>query len=251
VQFRETFDLEFDIRELLGDPSSTQTRCGYLNDGVTNARSPDNWDVVVTVSERVAVAGQQAAGTPLNRDLLVNTSCENPTSGSGTRWSLYAYGLMQTACTSGNTIVSGSYQCRTSFVDLASKLFNDLESARVRTACANVDNNPGGLAPLSASTCSTLASNWLNARDKLDKCLEATQQPKNSSLSQNCQAFNSQFTQYRGVLDAAAVNGAVVNGMQTGDVANRLGELKARVKVFLHIYNDQLLPSVPAGGFLP
>ena len=51
------------------------------------------------------------------------------------------------------------------------------------------------------------------------------------------------------MLDAAVVNGVVVNDVQTGDVANRLGELKSRVQVFLHIYNDQMLPSVPPGGF--
>jgi hypothetical protein len=183
--------------------------------------------------------------------MLVNTGCENPTSGSGTRWSLYGYGLMQTACVAGGVPDPTTYQCRTSFVDLTSNLFDDLERARAMTACSNVDGNRNGLPPLSGATCSSLASNWLNARDKLNKCLEATQQPKNSSLSQNCQAFNSQFTQYLNVLNSAVVNGAVVNGLQTGDVANRLGELKARANVFWHVYNDQLLPSVPPGGFLP
>jgi hypothetical protein len=189
--------------------------------------------------------------------MLVNTSCSNPTAGSGTRWSLYAYGLMQSVCTTGNAVTPTTYQCRTSFVDLTSKLFDDLERARVLTACANVDGNPptpptGGIDsgwPLSASKCSALAADWANARDKLNKCLEATQQPKNSSLSQNCQAFNSQFTQYQNELNSAVVNGAIVGGVQTGDIANRLGELKARVLVFLHVYQDQMLPSVPPGGF--
>lgn len=256
VQFRETFDVDFDIRELIGDVSGTPTRCGYLNDGIgANTRSPDNWDVIATVSERVVVAGtnngtaEAPSGTLLHRDMLVNTFCENPTSGSGTRWSLYAYGLMQATCVTGNTITPGTYQCQTSFVDLTSKLFDDLERARVMTACTNVDGNPNGLPPLGATTCANLASTWANARDKLNKCLEATQQPKNSSLNQNCQAFDSQFTQYQNVLNGAVVNGVVVNGLQTGDVANRLGELKARVRVFLHVYGDQMLPSVPPGGF--
>lgn len=259
VQFRDSFDLDFDIRELLADPSTTPTRCGYLNDGIgANTRSPDNWDVIATVSERVKVAGLNNGpigsldpASLLHRDMLVNTFCENPTAGSGGRWSLYAYGLMQSACVTGNVVTPTTYQCRTSFVDLTSRLFDDLERARLLTACANVDNNPGGLPPLTPATCSALAADWLNARDKLNKCLDATQQPKNSSLNQNCQAFNSQFTQYQNDLNAAVVNGAVVNGLQTGDVANRLGELKARVKVFLHIYNDQMLPSVPPGGFPP
>jgi hypothetical protein len=263
VRFRDTFDLDFDIRELIGDATGTPTRCGYLNDGIgTNTRSPDNWDVIATVSERVPVAGTNngsatlPGGILLNRDMLVNTSCENPTAGSGTRWSLYAYGLMQATCVTGNVVTNTTYQCRTSFVDLTSKLFDDLERARVLTACANVDGNPptGGAGsgwPLSAATCSALAADWANARDKLNKCLDATQQPKNSSLNQNCQAFESQFTQYQNELNSAVVNGAVVGGLQTGDVANRLGELRARLKVFWHVYHDQMLPSVPAGGFVP
>jgi len=256
VQFRNTFDLDFDIRELIGDPSGTPTRCGYQNDGIgANTRSPDNWDVIATVSERVPVAGlnngsaSQPGGTLLNRDMLVNTSCSNPTAGSGTRWSLYAYGLMQSACATGDAVTPTTYQCRTSFVDLTSKLFDDLERARVLTACANVDGNPNGLPPLSAAKCSALAADWANARDKLNKCLGAIQRPKKSSLNQNCQAFNSQFTHYQNELNSAVVNGAVVGGVQTGDVANRLGELKARVRVFLHVYQDQMLPSVPPGGF--
>jgi hypothetical protein len=260
VMFRETFDLEFDIRELMGDASGTPTRCGYLNDGLNgNTRSPDNWDVIATTSERTKVAGTnngtgaKPGGTLLNRDLLVNTSCENPTAGSGTRWSLYAYGLMQSACVTNNVVTSTSYACRSSFVDLASRLFDDLERARVLTACANVDGNPatGGADsgwPLKAATCSALAGDWSASRSKLNGCLDATTQPKNSALNQNCQAFVTQFLKYQQDLDAAVVNGAVVNGLQTGDVANRLGELRSRVKVFLHVYNDQMLPSVPPGG---
>ena len=265
VQFRGTFDLDFDIRELLGeDPAATPTRCGYQNDRDVSSRDPSNWDVILTVSERVPVAGstngpaQQPGGTLLNREVLVNTDCENPTSGSGTRWSLYAYGLMQTACTVDNTVPEPDdlpYQCNTSFVDLTSRLFDDLERARALTACRDVDRNPkypdgSPRPPLTGATCASLASNWANARDKLTKCLDATQQPKISSLSQNCQAFTSQFTQYKNVLNAAVVNGAIDdNDVQTGDVANRLGELKARVKVFEYVYKYQMLPSVPAGGF--
>jgi hypothetical protein len=261
VVFRDTFRVDVDIRELYGEnPATTPTRCGYQNDPTVSARNPANWDVITTVSERYVAAGTNngpaTAPDPSsleNRDILVNTGCQNPTAGSGGRWSLYNYGLIQTACVADNIVDEGNatYACQTSFVTLTDKLFDDLERARVLTACANVDNNPptGGSDsgwPLTATTCSKLAVDWANARDKLTKCLDATQQPKNSSLNQNCQAFNSQFLQYRNDLDAATVNGG-----QTGDVANRLGELKARVAVFLHVYQDQMLPSVPAGGFPP
>ena len=33
------------------------------------------------------------------------------------------------------------------------------------------------------------------------------------------------------------------------DIANRVGELKARVDIIRHIYETRFLPSIPNGGF--
>ena len=137
-----------------------------------------------------------------------------------------------------------------SFVDLTDQLFDDLERARRMTACVNVDGNPRQPAAAHREPPARRSRpTGPMSRDKLNKCLDASTQPKNSSLNQTCQAFDQQFSQYQSDLNAAVVNGAIVGGVQTGDLANRLGEMKARVKVFLHIYMDQFLPSVPPGGY--
>ena len=237
VVFRDTFDLKFDIGQL------TQThvsRCGYQNFDAAR-RNATQWDAITTVSERTSVAGiangtATAPGGPLRHvDMLVNTFCENPTSGAGVRWSLYAYGLMLA-------------DTRTdAFATLVSNLYDDLERARVLTACANYDGNAS--TPLSPSVCSGLAADWANGRDKLNKCIAAAQQPKTSASDQNCQAFLSQFGNYRGKLATASIYWANPPAGVVPDKANRLGELEARADVILHIFNDQFLPSIPPGGY--
>jgi hypothetical protein len=153
-----------------------------------------------------------------------------------------------------NVINNTTYACRSSFVDLTSKLFDDLEREGDDSLCKrrwqSTDRRDQQRLAAVLRDLFHARDGLGRARIQLNRCLDATQQPKNSSLNQNCQAFDSQFLQYRNDLNAAVVNGAVVNGLQT-DVANRLGELKARVRVFMHVYTDQMLPSVPPGGIVP
>jgi hypothetical protein len=62
----------------------------------------------------------------------------------------------------------------------------------------------------------------------------------------NCQAFNSQmgnFVSYVQLLPACQP------GQTCADVANRRGELLARARTLLHLYNDRFLPSIPSNGF--
>jgi len=231
VVFRQTFDLKFDIGELT---SSGATRCGFDPGTSSLDKSAANWDAVLTVSERHVTAGSKPM--PDHQDMLINSDCENPTSGSGDRWSLYAYGLMPSVC-----VTSSSDDCKRWFATLLGDLFDELEAARATTACVNVDGN--AVSPLSASTCAALRSAWDGAEPKLDNCIQAALDRKQSAADENCQAFLTQFGQYEAVLDAATVNGG-----PTGDKANRLGELKARRNVLLYIYRDQFLPSIP---FLP
>ena len=232
VVFRETFDLKFDIGELT---SSSATRCGFDPGGTTTSpKNAANWDALVTVSERHVTVG--TSPTLTHEDMLVNSDCENPTSGSGDRWSLYAYGLMPAVC-----VDASSDECKRWFATLLGDLFDDLEAARVQTACSNVDGN--AVNPLSAATCTALQSAWAGTKPKLTNCINAAVERKQSAADENCQAFLTQFRQYEAVLDSATVNGG-----PTGDKANRLGELKARRNVLLYIYRDQFLPSIP---FLP
>ena len=243
VVFRETFDLKFDIGELT---SSESSKCGFDPGGLTtDPKNAANWDALVTVSERHRTVGQTATGSPTldHQDMLVNSDCVNPTSGSGDRWSLYAYGLMPAVCVneSTNQAADASDACKRHFATLLGDLFEDLEAARAQTACSNVDGN--AVNPLSAATCTALQSAWAGTKPKLDNCINAALERKQSAADENCQAFLTQFRQYEAVLDSATVNGG-----PTGDKANRLGELKARRNVLLYIYRDQFLPSIP---FLP
>jgi hypothetical protein len=170
--------------------------------------------------------------------MLVNTFCENPTSGAGVRWSLYAYGLMLTD-TSPKT-----------FLNLVTTLYDDLERARFLTACSNYAADGNANQPLSPSVCSGLAADWQNGLDKLKKCIAAATDPKTSASDQNCQAFVSQLRGYRSRVATADIYWANPSAIAP-DRANRRGELEARSDVILHIFNDQFLPSIPPGGFPP
>jgi hypothetical protein len=99
--------------------------------------------------------------------------------------------------------------------------------------------------PLTDAQCSTLNSVLLNAEDKLNKCVQATQQPKTSAVDQNCQAFETQFSSYRSQLNAVLPVSALL------DPANRIGELKARSETLWLVYGERFLPSVPLGGYTP
>jgi hypothetical protein len=238
VVFRDTFDLKFDIGQLT---QSGISRCGYLNTDVSR-RNPEQWDAIVTVSERTRIAGlangSAAAPTgPLDHvDMLVNTFCENPTSGAGVRWSLYAYGLMLTDTSPK------------AFLNLVTTLYDDLERARFLTACSNYTADGNANQPLSPSVCSGLAADWLNGLDKLKKCIAAATDPKTSASDQNCQAFVSQLNGYRSRVATADIYWADPSAIAP-DRANRRGELEARSDVILHIFRDQFLPSIPPGGF--
>lgn len=233
IRFRGTFTAQFDITQLFG-VSSLDSRCGTDYSIKPNL----NWDLITTVSERYAsVGGPTGTLSGDDRehvDILTNTDCFNPTSGSGTRWSLYTYGLQP---------APGPIPART-YLDLVVKLYNDLQSTQTQLACNTVDE--GGYTapanpPLYSSTCSTLDADWLNGKDKLDKCIAATTSPKTSAGDQNCQSFLSQLTQYKN-----HVNGAARWG---DDPANRIGELDSRLQVLFHVFNVHFLPSVPDGGF--
>ncbi|MGE5200213.1 MAG: hypothetical protein ACM3H9_11275 [Rhodospirillaceae bacterium] len=252
VVFRDTFELKFDIGQLTAPPGNdpVPSRCGYLNTD-NSRRNATEWDAIVTVSERTPVVdlsngtAASPSGEPGHVAMLTNTFCENPTSGAGVRWSLYAYGLMLTD-TSPKT-----------FLNLVSTLYDDLERARLLTACQNYSADGGQTRenqnqPLSPSVCSGLAADWRNGLDKLNKCIAAATDPKTSAADQNCQAFVSQVKGYRSRVAAADIYWDSPPGSgEVPDRANRRGELEARADVILHIFSDQFVPSIPLGGFPP
>ena len=226
VVFQGTFDLLFDVGKLAGN----KLGCGY---DYSEAKKPNlDWDVITTVSERVITAGGPGSLTDSSNknryvDTLVNTGCINPTKGSGDRWSMYAYNL---EITPNKDDV---------FAQLLLTLFDDLEETRAELACKQVDTT--GAAPLSSKACTSLRTAWSDAKNSLNRCYSASIQPKSSASKERCNTFLVKLRAYQTTLNGVSTSGP--------DPANRLGELKARVNVLFHVYNDRFLPSIPANGF--
>jgi hypothetical protein len=228
VVFTDTFSGEFDVLKLAGE----HLGCGY---DYSEAKKPNlTWDVVTTVSEKAVTAGGPNSfdGPPSPNhyvDTLVNTGCYNPTKISGDRWSMYAYNLEiapKTDAVLAKLLVS---------------LYDDLEETRHELTC-ETHHTGGGPLPISDSVCSSLKKQWDSGKAKLDKCVKASTQPKSSAGSENCQSFLTQLKGYQSTLNSATTTAAL-------DPANRLGELKARVLVLIHVYSDRFLPSIPKNGF--
>ncbi len=231
VVFKEVFEFEFDVLKLAG----AHLGCGY---DYSEALKPNRaWDVTTTVSEKFINAGGPGLvqdKTNPNRyvDTMLNTGCFNPTKGAGTRWSLYSYNLE--IAPDGPAV----------FGKLLSSLYDDLEEARAQLACRAVDKAPPGSAPpMRSSTCRTLAAQWAVGRTLLNQCLASAQAPKAATFAADCQAFRAQLAAYQATASPAVRLGP--------DLANRIGEIKARVLTLIHAYEDRFLPSVPANGFQP
>ncbi len=230
VVFKDVFGFEFDVLKLAG----AHLGCGYdYGEGLKPNRA---WDVTTTVSEKFVTAGgpglvQDTTNPNRYVDTMLNTGCYNPTRGAGTRWSLYSYNLEISPDTDAV------------FARLLVKLYDDLEETRSLLACrpADATTGPGTGAPLRLSTCRTLASQWTVGKALLNTCVASATAPKAATLVTDCQAYATQLGAYQATLNAALLSGA--------DVANRLGELKARVLTLQHLYNDRFLPSIPANGF--
>jgi hypothetical protein len=259
VIFRETFESEFNVQALAG----TELGCklGLPNSSplyTVNEGQPDemfgtlNWDIVNSVSETyVSLVDASDPTAPDHVTTLTNSDCASSKSRDG-RWSIKPYNLEVTPCSYNNDagdvwVSDGS--CPVGGPELADDavlaklliaLFDELGAALNNLACADADG--AGSPPLSAGACASLDADWFNAKDKLDKCWGATQQPKQSSGDQNCQAFVSQLNGFESTLDGTVLFGT--------DPANRRGELKARVLTIRHLYDERVVPSIPAAGFV-
>ena len=255
VQFQGVFNGEFEVEVLassglqlgchLGLPPNSPLLTGDLENAPFGTLE---WDIVTTVSENF-VSG---TGPDEHRDMLINTGCGSSKTSDG-RWSMKSFNLEVTPCTynpvspdvwvgDGNCPVGAPETADDAvFAKLLISLYDDLGEALNEVACMDVDNDPSVTAPLSGSTCAALNATFDNGKDKLGKCWDATRQPKQSAGSQNCQAFVSQLTSFSNTLALAPQN--------PNDVANRKGELQARVEVLFHLYFERFEPSIPAAGF--
>ena len=96
------------------------------------------------------------------------------------------------------------------------------------------------MAPLSKTVCNKLGSLWAFADLKIKLCVKATFYPQSSYRNWICGLASEYVNKFEAALPATA----------TGpDVRNRLGELKARVEVFEHVWQERFINSLKAGGF--
>jgi hypothetical protein len=211
------------------------------------------WDVTTAISETyVSVNGKYI-------DSMANVGCGS-VKGEYSRMSLLPYDLEVAPDTYGPTISSSTPVLTANsdavFARLVDSLVNDLGYVFNELACKNVDN-PGGAAPLPAAMCvrtgldngeGTNASDhmyWIRA--KYDRCLAGAfssledDNDKGSSASRPyCLSFLERLTEFQAALPATT---------PSQDIANRVGELKARADILRHIQTTRMIPSIPDSGF--
>jgi hypothetical protein len=233
VKYVNTFEADFGVPQLEGD--TTNLPCPRDNANLLN------WGIATYVSELYATE-VPTSGPGKYVDTLANIGCGTVKIG-GSKLSLLPYDMEITPNTWGVKFGTTDPASETKandavFARLLQSLYADLGQVQTNFACKSADG-PGQ--PISDSVCSTLTSTWANGKQKIDKCIDAVFQPKGSASNENCQSFVSQLTNYRNALPPAN---------PTGDIANRIGELKVRIAVIFNLYYDRFVPSIPAvGGF--
>lgn len=249
VQFRKTFTIQLDV----GDPNliGKSLECGVTS---TPPKPFNQWDIITTISERFTNVGgpansvvDTASSAGEHADVLLNTDCVNPTSGAGTRWSLYPYGLeLAEDLPPSGTVTTWTYSPAKNYLgEMLKSLHASLFDMQTRLACANVDAIGDTMQlpekqPVAPSACSSLANTLTSTTDKLSKCVAATYDPKTSAIDQNCNAFDTQFSNYRMTVSALTPYGV--------DPANRVGELVARSNVIWYIYEQHFLTAFALGS---
>ncbi len=168
--------------------------------------------------------------------MLANKGCFNPTTGAGTRWSMYSYNLQLADDGTANY----SYATPRLYLgNLLKSLYTDLVdvqrawSAPMSMPSATCRSIPRPRRHCRASACATLESKWVGTQDKLFKCIDAATDPKQSQLDQNCGAFDAQFPSYRSFAAGLTPTGA--------DPANRVGEISSRLDVIRHVFYDHFV----------
>lgn len=246
LTYRDTFDATFDIGDLVG--SSLGCGGGKLQ---PDSLIPPPLDIVLNLSELApTVGGPLGVSYPPNApatvarefvSLLLNDGCFNPTSLASGRGSAFIYGL-------GLSPKARDGQGRwlwpdSAFALLMRSLASDFGDHLFTYACQDLDSTTG-LAPLSPTTCYNLQKDWPVVLDKLTKCVDATDQPKNSAGSEACNSFETQFEPYKTQVAGATLQPGAL------DLQNRVGETQARMIVLSYIYYSQFKPSLKKGGFV-
>jgi hypothetical protein len=246
--YRDTFNAEFDIGDLFGNPAA-KLGCGMhdpIRPPLVGGEAPP-WDVVVNISELAPTVGGPAITAKEYVSVLVNSGCTNPTRLTGGRGSAFVYGLERAP----NVVGSPDRWYDATFALLMRSLARDYDATFTRYACAAGDSDPtvpgSNVPPINPTACYNLNKAWVNTYDKLLKCVGATDQPKNSAGSEACTSFETQFEAYK-VL--ALADAEVLKNADSSDRYNRVGEFLARTMVLSYVYYEQFKRSIKAGGFV-
>jgi hypothetical protein len=225
VTFLNTVESEVDVLGLTGKELGCLPTPNLLD-----------WDVLTRVSETYKSVGN------IYIDSIGNVGC-GTLKGKGPGLSLVPYNLEIAPDTYGPTIKSFASRVTIRndavFARLAQSLWDDVGTSRRDFACKQVDKLPGA-PPLSATDCNKLAGIWSLAKLKLDLCVASAFGPRNFVGTGFCDLARKFVVDYKGALPAAAAG---------QDVANRLGEQKARVDTFLHVFDTRFRPSIKSTGY--
>lgn len=229
IEFSDVFDGLIDVSVLTGDELGCVADTGNLL----------AWDVITTVSELARTTGGRHVDTP------INVGCVNPTKVKGTRLSLYAINLEVVPNTWGPTIKSFHAKVTANndavFARMVQSLWKDIGETRASYACKQADPTPsGGTAPLSSAQCKALSSLWSHADLKVNLCVLSSFGPVTGYALGICEYARELVDDFEAALPATASG---------PDPYNRLGELKARVEVFRHVWDERFLKSIKPGGF--
>ena len=182
------------------------------------------------------------------------------------RWSLDFFTLEKTPCsvrysanepwrTDGTCGIGGAGEFLDDavFIKLLLSLWSDWGDVAENFACAVADGQVG-VQPLLQTDCDTqILPTYGVATDKLYKCWDALQRPKQSALDQNCQAWLSQFNNLRSDVEAAILLAPQFdNSTEPGpaDPANRKYELLMRLAVMESLWERRVIPTIQADGFI-
>jgi hypothetical protein len=234
IRYVNTFEGVFKVPELEGTDISDD----YCRNEIYD---PNQWNVATYVSELYKT---KAVGAYNYVDTLANVGCGSIRGGLQ-GMSMVTYDLQINPDTYAKSLSSPNSPAVTEnndavYARLLQTLYDDLWDVQMNFACEKVDLPLQQSAPISKSNCNGLTSTWNNGKGKLDKCIAAAFQPKSSASNENCQSWVSQLTNYRNALPATT---------PSQDVGNRVGELKKRIQVLLHVYYNRFQPSIPPLGY--